>query len=139
MDGKPVNINVDDEQLEILPSEVEVRRKARSGLTVASDGAYVCALKVDLTPELIKEGLAREFIRRVQQARKLADYDIADCIHLFVDATPGLSAAIQTHQEYIMGETLSLALDFVLAPDPTPRIQAVFEGESVTFGMRKAA
>ena len=54
------------ETLEILPEEVEVRAEARSGLVVASEGAYLAALKTDLTPELVREGLAREFVRRVQ-------------------------------------------------------------------------
>ncbi len=138
MDGKPVAVSVESEQLEILPAEVEVRREARSGMTVASEGAYLCALKIDLTPELVKEGLAREFVRRVQEARKQSDFDIADRIYLYVDATPNLTAAVQAHQAYIMGETLTLGLDFTPPPEFAAGIQASFDGESVTFGMIKA-
>jgi isoleucyl-tRNA synthetase len=138
MDGKPVTVSLDGEQLEILPSEVEVRREARAGLTVASDGAYLCALKIDLTPELVNEGLAREFVRRVQEARKQANLDIADRVYLYLEATPGLAAAVQAHQAYIMGETLALGLDFTLPPDFATRTQASFDGESVTFGILKA-
>jgi len=136
-EGKPVSINVENEQLEILPSEIEVRRQARSGFTVASNGAYVCALKVDLTAELIQEGLAREFARCVNEARKQADYDIANRIHLYVEANPSLSAAIQSHQGYILEETFCLKLDFEPVPESISRTQTAFAGESVTFGMVK--
>ncbi len=138
MDGKPVIVSLDGEQLEIIPSEVEIRREARPGLTISSEGAYLCALKTALTPELIEEGLAREFVRRVQETRKQANLDIANHIYLYVEATQGLAAAIQHYQEYIMGETQTLGLDFSLPPDFAERTQAAFDGESVTFGILKA-
>ncbi|MEN8240630.1 MAG: isoleucine--tRNA ligase, partial [Chloroflexota bacterium] len=67
---QPVEIELDGETLEILPEEVEVRSNAKTGLTVAQEGAYLAALSTELTPELVDEGLAREFIRRVQDFRK---------------------------------------------------------------------
>ena len=51
---------------------------------MASEGAYLAALVTDLTPELEQEGLAREFVRRVQDLRKQADLDIADRITVFL-------------------------------------------------------
>ena len=45
--------------------------QARAGYAVASDGAYLAALTTELTPELVREGLAREFVRRVQDLRKI--------------------------------------------------------------------
>jgi isoleucyl-tRNA synthetase len=81
LNGEAIKVTVDKEDLEILPDEIEVRAEARSGLEVASEGAYLAALKTDLTPELVREGLAREFVRRVQDLRKQADFDIADRIY----------------------------------------------------------
>jgi hypothetical protein len=54
--------------------------------------------------------LARDFVRRVQEFRKQADFDIADRIHLSINATPRLAEAIQAYREYIMGETLVVDL-----------------------------
>ena len=68
---------------EILPEEVEIRMQAKEGFVVASEGALMAALITELTPELKNEGLAREFVRRVQEARKHAGFDIADRIQLF--------------------------------------------------------
>ena len=138
LDDIPVQVEVGGETLEILPGEVEVRAEARSGLVVAAEGAYLAALKTDLTPELVREGLAREFVRRVQDLRKQAGFDIADRIHLTVSATPGLAEAIQAHRDYIMGETLSLQLRFAEPPEGVDSATFEFDGERVRVGVIKA-
>ncbi len=117
MAGEAVQVTVDGETYDILPDEVEVRAEARSGLTVASEGAYLAALTTDLTPELVDEGLAREFVRRVQDLRKQADFDISDRIHLYYQASEGLSKALETFRDYIMGEVLALEMNSAPAPD----------------------
>lgn len=90
LNNQPIDVHVNGETYTILPEEVEVRVQAREGFAVASEGPYLAALVTDLTPELIQEGLAREFVRRVQELRKQADLDIADRIRLYYQATPGL-------------------------------------------------
>jgi isoleucyl-tRNA synthetase len=137
LSGKPVQVEVDGEMLDIQPEEVEVRAEAHPGLVVASDGPYLAALDTVLTPDLVQEGLAREFVRRVQDLRKQADFDISDRIRLFVQATPGLMGAVVAHQEYITGETL--ARELVSGPPPEGAFTASLEldGEQVTFGVVK--
>jgi len=137
LSGQPVEVDVEGETHVIYPEEVEVRAEAHPGLVVASEGAYLAALDTILTPELVQEGLAREFVRRVQDLRRQADFDIADRIILYVQASPGLAAAIQKHQEYITGETLTLEL--VTAPPPGGAANAnlEFDGEKATVGVVK--
>jgi isoleucyl-tRNA synthetase len=137
LNGKPVQVEVDGETLEIQPDEVEVRAEAHPGLVVASDGPYLAALDTILTPELVQEGQAREFVRRVQDLRKQADFDIADRIRLYVQATPGLAQAIRLHQEYITGETLTRQLVFAAPPEGAPTTSVELDGEQVTFGVEK--
>ena len=93
--GDPVEVTLNGESYSLLPEEIEVRVTAKSGYAVAAEGAYLAALVTDLTPELIQEGLAREFVRRVQDLRKSADLEIADRIRLYVSATPGLTRCDQ--------------------------------------------
>jgi isoleucyl-tRNA synthetase len=139
--GQPVLVNVEGQELEIEPDEVEVRAEARQGLVVAAEGAYLAALSIELSPELVEEGLAREFVRRVQDLRKQAELDIADRIRLYVQASPGLSAAILAQQEYIMGETLTVELALAQPPAkssaPAATASAAFDGETVTFTILK--
>ncbi len=88
--GGSVKVDVDGQTYDILPDEVEVKAQAKEGFAVAEEGAYVAALVTELTPELVQEGLAREFVRRVQDLRKSAELDVADRIKLFVSASANL-------------------------------------------------
>jgi isoleucyl-tRNA synthetase len=107
-------------------------------LEVASEGGYLAALKTDLTPDLVREGLAREFVRRVQDLRKQADFDIADRIYLYVSASDNLGQAIQEYQDYIMGETLTLGLKSGDPPGQAAAGEFEFDGETANVGLVKA-
>ncbi len=140
LDGHNLLVAVDGRPYTILPEEVEVRAEARSGFAVASEGAYLAALQTELTPVLELEGLARELVRHVQELRKQAGLDIADRIHLQVDASPELAQAIAAHRSYIMGEILALSLDhgFSSVEPDQHTAELEFDGERATIGMRKA-
>ena len=136
-DGK-LRVEVGGESLDILPEEVEVKSLAKEGFAVAEDGAYVAALVTDLTPDLVAEGMAREFVRRVQDFRKESGFDVADRIHLYVTASEGLRRAVQRHSEYISTETLARELLFSAAPEGAVSIDDAFDGETVTISLVKA-
>jgi isoleucyl-tRNA synthetase len=134
---KPVEVKLDGETYQILADEVEVKALAKEGFAVAEEGAYVAALVTDLTPELIAEGLAREFVRRVQDLRKTADLDVADRIELFVEASAGLKSAIEAHKDYITAETLTTKLSFANPPATASVVEDEFENEKVKVGLVK--
>ncbi len=136
--GKTLEVNAGGEIFQIISEEVEVKAQAKAGFAVAEDGAYVAALVTDLTPELIAEGLAREFIRRAQDLRKTADLDVVDRIELYVEATPILKSAIETHADYIKAETLATKLTFEMPPANASVVEDEFEGEKVKVGLVKA-
>ena len=138
LDGQPVDLEVDGEKVAVLPEEVEVRVQAREGYAVASEGAYLAALVTDLTPALVREGLAREFVRRVQDLRKTADLQISDRIRLYYQATPGLVEAVADFKEYIMAETLTVDLVSSAPSEDATVSQAEFDGEQLTVGVEVA-
>jgi isoleucyl-tRNA synthetase len=133
--GQSIDVEAEGQEYEILPNEVEVKAQAKEGFAVAEDGAYVAALVTDLTPELVAEGLAREFVRRVQDLRKSAELDVSDRIELYVDASAGLKSAIETHKDYITGETLAVTLKFEAPPSDASTAEDEFDGEKVSFGV----
>jgi isoleucyl-tRNA synthetase len=137
MSGETLTVNVDGTEYGILSEEVEVKAQAREGFAVAEDGAYVAALVTELTPELVQEGLAREFVRRVQDLRKSADLDVADRIELFVEASAGLRSAMEAHREYITTETLASNLQFASPPEGASIADDSFDGETVKLGVVK--
>jgi len=132
--GKPVKITAEGQEYEILPEEVDVLAQAKEGFAVAEDGAYVAALVTELTPELVAEGQAREFVRKVQDLRKSAELDVSDRIELYVLASASLKSAIEAHKDYITGETLAVNLKFKKPPSGTFNSEGDFEGEKITFG-----
>ncbi|GAP11334.1 isoleucyl-tRNA synthetase [Bellilinea caldifistulae] len=135
--GKPLEVVLEGETFTILPEEVEVRAMAREGFAVASEGAYLAALVTDLTPELVKEGLAREFVRRVQDLRKQADLEISDRIRLYYSATPLLAEAVKDFAGYIQAETLCIEMVDSLPAENLPTTQDTFDDQEVTIALKR--
>ncbi len=104
-------LEVDGESIELAAEEVEVRLIEREGLAVQGDGDLLVALDLQLTPQLISEGLAREVVHRVQNARKEANLDYADRIRVRYQADDELRAAIEEHGDWIQSETLTTTLE----------------------------
>lgn len=132
LDGDSVSVEVDGEHYDILPDEVEVHAEARPGLVVSTEAAYLAALHTELTPALIQEGLVREFVRRVQDLRKQAGFDIADRIQIYLEASPDLAQAVQDFRDYIMVETLATRLTGETASQESEAVRLEFDGEFAT-------
>ena len=138
LSGAPLAVSADGQEYAILPEEVEVRAQAKAGYAVASEGALLAALVTDLTSELEKEGLAREFVRRIQDLRKQADLEIADRIKVYYVATPKLQSAVEAFKDYIMAETLTVELLAQDLPHGLNSTQDSFDGEEVKAALTKA-
>jgi isoleucyl-tRNA synthetase len=135
--GKPLPVMLNGEPVEILPEEVEIRAQAKSGYAVAVEGASLAALVTDLTPELIREGMAREAVRRIQDFRKQLELEISDRIRVYYLASPQLARAIKDFQEYIQGETLAVELRSQPAPAGLTTISDEFDGETLQIALEK--
>jgi isoleucyl-tRNA synthetase len=125
----------------VSPEEVIVTQTPRSGWTVASEGGETVALAVTITPELRREGLAREVIRLLQDARRSDGFELADRVMVrWSTADPELATAITEHAGLIAGETL--AVDFAeLRPDAADAggIQHPGAGLALEFWLQPAA
>ncbi|HVW42498.1 MAG TPA: DUF5915 domain-containing protein, partial [Amycolatopsis sp.] len=101
--------------IELLDGEYERRLVARDSGGAASElpeGSGLVLLDTDVTPELAAEGLARDLVRVVQQARRDAGLDVADRIELTVDAPDDVVAAAKEHEKFIAGETLAVSVSY---------------------------
>ncbi|MBN8996305.1 MAG: isoleucine--tRNA ligase [Rhizobiales bacterium] len=96
----------------IRPEEYELRFRAAEGLDAASfaGSAGVVVLDTKVDADLEREGVARDFIRMVQVARKDAGFNIADRIAIEVKAGPAVSEAVKAHADMVKGETLAVSL-----------------------------
>jgi isoleucyl-tRNA synthetase len=109
-DGEaPIAVNGDT--VMIRPDHVQVLEEARTGWQVASEGAYSVALDLEVDEELRLEGLARELVRAVNDARKRRGLELSDRIVLTIQAEGLAAAAVEAHRDWIAGEVLATRLD----------------------------
>jgi isoleucyl-tRNA synthetase len=136
--GQPLRLRVDGQQVELAAGDVVITPQPKSGFAVRAEGEYVVALDTAVTPALRAEGLAREFVRRVQDLRKTAGLDIADRIATHYAASETLAAAVAAHANYIQAETLSVRLERGALPEGAASAEDEFDGETLTLGLVKA-
>mgnify|MGYP001822919105 FL=1 len=105
--GETFDIVVDGQTIPLTAEDVLVETSSAEGYACGEDGGYLTALDTSLTDELIREGLAREMIRTVQEARKQAGLEVSDRITLGVSGSQGVEAALAEYQDYLMSETLA--------------------------------
>ena len=92
------------------PGDLRVHTTSAEGYACARAERLLVALDTSLNEDLVVEGIAREIVRTVQDARKSAGLEIADRISLAITGSARVQAALRRHREYIMGETLAAAL-----------------------------
>jgi isoleucyl-tRNA synthetase len=139
--GQGVTLTLDDgEPVTLAAEELLVDTRQRGGFAVAEEGGYVVALDATLTPELVDEGLARDFVRFVQEARKNAGLRIEDRIRTtYVAPDAGkVAGALGAFADVVKGETLSLEPAPGEPADGAHRETFTLGGEQVTVGIRRA-
>jgi isoleucyl-tRNA synthetase len=126
--------------IELQPGEFETRFVAREDGGAAmemSRGSGIVALDTAVTPELEAEGVARDLVRVVQQARREAGLQVSDRIRLTIDAPQTVVAAARTHERLLRSETL--ALDVVYAPVANGASGKVGDAVDVKLSVAKVA
>jgi isoleucyl-tRNA synthetase len=129
----------DGPEVELLPEETDVRLHGREGYALAEERGLVVAVDVELTPELEREGLARDLVRRIQALRKEADYDLDDRIVTYYEADDEITSVLDEWGEYIKAETLSVSLVAGVVPDDVDRQESLtLAGHAASLGIKRA-
>jgi isoleucyl-tRNA synthetase len=110
--GQAVTFDLAGETVALEPGDVALQRTPREGLVVAAEGDVIVALETALTPELVAEGLAREFVSKVQGLRRDADFEVTQRIHLTVATDAAVRVAVESFRDYVLAETLCTGLTF---------------------------
>jgi isoleucyl-tRNA synthetase len=97
----------------ITEEDVEITSEDIPGWQVTSEGKLTVALDITLTPELKEEGIAREFINRIQNLRKERGFEVTDKIDLKVLEHAGIRNSLINNKDYICAEILAAKLDLV--------------------------
>ena len=105
--GRATEITLGGETHALEPEAFLLDARSPEGYEAVEERGYLVALDTRLTPELVREGLARDVVRVVQNARKNAGFEVSDRIALGFEATGELADAISEHQAWIGGEVLA--------------------------------
>ncbi|MBR0285601.1 MAG: isoleucine--tRNA ligase [Bacteroidales bacterium] len=109
--GESYTLNLPAGEVVLNPGDYAISSEDVEGWQVASEGSLTVALDVEVTPELRREGLARELVNRIQNLRKSSGFEVTDRIHTVVySADAGLADALQEYAEYVKAQTLSLSI-----------------------------
>lgn len=111
--GHSLTLNLDGEETEIPEDFIQITITAKEGFKVEMENNLFVILDTHLTPELIKEGLAREFVSKVQQLRKTNNFEVTDHIHIIYHSDDEVKQAVQDFEAYIKEETLADSIRFV--------------------------
>ncbi len=118
-----IDLLINRQNYSILHSEVEVIAEDIPGWSIASKGLLTVALDIELTEELKSEGDAREFINRVQNLRKEADFYVTDRIDVEIENNEKLRKSINQFKNYICAEILADSINWVPLPNGGTEIE----------------
>ena len=135
-----LTLSVDGEEVALGPDDLVVQSEGIEGWLVEQEGDVTVALDTEITPELRAEGLAREVVKRIQNLRKAAGFEVTDRIEVTYHGSLQIADALAEHADWIRNETLALELQPFDRARPLPR-DAVetfdIDEEQITIGVRR--
>ena len=105
--AETITLDIAGESIAFESEDLLIETESAEGYACAESGGHLVALDTTLNDILLREGIAREVVRTVQDGRKQAGLEVSDRIRLHVHGTPLVTQAIDEHREWIMNETLT--------------------------------
>ena len=136
--GKETVLELNGEPHTFEPEAFLTEAKSPEGYAALEERGYLAALNTQLTPELVQEGLVRDAVRLVQNARKNAGLEVSDYITLGLQAAGTLREALEKHRATLQNEVLAKELSFGGLEDASYSEQAEVEGDALTISLKKA-
>jgi isoleucyl-tRNA synthetase len=134
--ARHVGISIDGAEHELQPEDISLTLVPLEGYEVEAEAGHAVGLALELDDELRREGLAREIVHAVQNARKEAGLDITDRISLTLAGDDELLEAARAHERYIAGETLATSVSYEGA-DASGQAAAI-EGRELRIAVERA-
>ena len=139
--GETVTVTVDGSAVPLLPDDLTIVRHATGSLLVREEGGLFAALDPTITPELRREGAARELVSKIQQMRKAARFAVSDRVRLDLDGGPEVAAVVAEYGSYIAGEVLAnevtVAGEFAEEADAVQTIE--LDAETVRIALTRVS
>ncbi|MGO1581373.1 MAG: isoleucine--tRNA ligase [Peptoniphilaceae bacterium] len=110
LENGSIILELNGEETEIQKDYILINIKSKEGFDVMMENNLFVILDTDLTPDLIKEGIVREIVSKVQQLRKSEDLDVLDKIEILYQADDEVKEAINSFEDFIKEQTLALEI-----------------------------
>jgi isoleucyl-tRNA synthetase len=130
-EGGEIGIAIDGTDHSLGSDDVTLALQPLEGYEVEAEAGHAVALQLELDDDLRREGLAREIVHAVQNARKAAGLEITDRIDLTLTGDPDLIQAAQAHQDYLAGEVLATTVSY----DGSDGAAAKIDGRDLKIGV----
>ena len=138
-EGRPFALEIDGETVAFAPDELLLDARSPEGYAAVEDRGALAALRTELTPALVREGLMRDAVRLVQDARKQAGLEISDRIELALVASDAEArAALEEHAATLAQEVLATTLGFGGLAEASFSLEAELGAGSLTIALRRA-
>jgi len=105
--GQAITLEVDGQTLTLEPDDLLIETESAEGYACAESGGMLVALDTTLNDDLLREGLAREIVRTVQDARKQSGLEVSDRIRLHLSGSSNVRQAVSQYKDWIMDEALA--------------------------------
>lgn len=138
VDTGSITLDLDGDPTVFSGEDIEVVSEGIEGWLVGQEGKTTVALDTAISPELMKEGLAREIINRIQNMRKEADFDVTDRIHADWNGSGLIAETLGEHGDWIRNETLCLELEPSENPEGILVSEFDINTEKLTISVRLA-
>jgi isoleucyl-tRNA synthetase len=133
-EGGTVGVVIGGDEHPLTADDVQMVLQPLEGYQVERAGTHAVALNLEIDDELRREGLAREVVHAIQNARKAAGLNVEDRISLTLGGDSELIDAVRAHEEYVAGETLATSLEL----DGASGQSAEIEGRSLAIEVQRA-
>ena len=133
-EGGEIGISIEGTDHTLGPDDITLALQPLEGYEVEAEAGHAVALQLELDDDLRREGLAREIVHAVQNARKAAGLEITDRISLNLAGDPDLLKAAQAHQDYLANEVLATSVSY----DGSNGAAATIDGRDLSIGVTRA-
>ncbi|HKI58322.1 MAG TPA: class I tRNA ligase family protein, partial [Trueperaceae bacterium] len=136
-DGRETVVEVEGTEVRLAPEDLLLDARSPEGFAAVEERGYLAALNTAVTPELVREGLARDAIRLVQNARKNAGLEVSETVTLGLAAEGELATALEEHRQTVAAEVLATELRLGLLEGEAHREEHDLEGNHLGIALRR--
>jgi isoleucyl-tRNA synthetase len=132
--GREVGVSIDGHDHTLAPDDLILALEPLEGYQVEAEAGHAVALELDIDDDLRREGLAREVVHAIQNARRDAGLEVSDRIALVLGGDDALLDAARAHEAYVSGETLATSVTY----EGADGAEATIEGMRIRIGVERA-